>query len=318
MLGFRLSSEAKLAALLAVLLSLTVQNSAQADRDEDYELGVEAYNRGNFPIANKYFLDAVKEGNSNAIVMLYLAHSYAAQGQYKLALPIYRNIRDNFKGTAEAAQAGDCVVRLENPAAYAAGRSDKSSTTFYNRIKVIFPKGNQAAVSKETITTVQKAITSMPRAIYQILDSGQVKVSIAFSAKDQFPANNISGAAILSGKTICVFEKSMVGKSIKAFSQTDIREAFLMQAGQAVSECHGGLSRDPDFHNAYKTDSQVLPDGLESTLPFLTPPANNAEREVCTIIIAGLSGGNSKVIESVTKNFPKTRAWIINKLRLQS
>ncbi len=319
MYGFRLSTKSIITALLtAVSLSLVLQGSAQADRDEDYELGVEAYNRGNFAVANRYFLDAIKEGNSNAIVMLYLAHSYAAQGQYKLALPIYRNIRDNFKGTAEAAQAGDCVVRLENPAGFAAGRSDKGSTTFYNRIKVIFPKGRHAAVSKETITTVQKAITSMPRAIYQILDSGQVKVTIASSAKDQFPTNAISGAAILSGKNICVFEKAIAGKSVKAFSQIDLREAFLKQAGQAVSDCYGGLSRDPDFHNAYRTDTRDLPEAIESTLPFLTPPANDAEKEVCTALIAELCGGNNKVTECVSKNFPKTRAWIINKLRLQN
>ncbi len=311
------ASVAVTASLAALLLSLTLQGAALADRDEDYELGVEAYNRGNFPIANRYFLDAIKEGNSKAIVMLYLAHSYAAQGQYKLALPVYRNIHDNFKGTAEAAQAGDCVVRLENPAAYAAGRSDKTSTTFYYRIKVIFPKAGHPAVSKPTITTVQKAVTTMPRAIYQILDSGQVKVTVAYTAKNQFP-NTVSGAAILSGKTICVFEKLVAGKSVKPFSPVEIREAFLMQVGQVVSDCSGGLSRDPDFHNAYMIDSRELPDGIENTLPFLAPPANNAAKEMCAALIAGLSGGNSKVTDCATKNFPKTRAWIINKLRLQN
>ncbi len=105
---------------LSLLCTLAWSAPALADRDDDYADGVEAYNRGNYRVANQYFLDAMKEGNSNAIVMLYLAHSYAAQGQYKLALPVYRNIRDSFRGTAEAAQAASCVLRLENPATFAA------------------------------------------------------------------------------------------------------------------------------------------------------------------------------------------------------
>jgi thioredoxin-like negative regulator of GroEL len=129
-----------------LLLSSTA--AALADRDDDYADGVEAYNRGNYRVANQYFLDAMKQGNSNAIVMLYLAHSYAAQGQYKLALPVYRNIRDSFRGTPEAAQAASCVLRLENPATFAAQKSQSQSSTFYNRVKAYPLKKDTSPLAK--------------------------------------------------------------------------------------------------------------------------------------------------------------------------
>jgi tetratricopeptide (TPR) repeat protein len=310
---------------LGLLYSLAMPAPALADRDDDYADGVEAYNRGNYRVANQYFLDAMKEGNSNAIVMLYLAHSYAAQGQYKLALPVYRNIRDSFRGTAEAAQAASCVLRLENPATFAAQKGQSQTATFYNRVKPLAAKKGHAAVSKATIAAVQKAITGMPRAIYQILDTAQVTVCVAPSAQDKLAANSkLQEAAILNGKEITVFENLMVpgkgtkGSTAKPFPPAEIKEAFLKQVGNAIEQCSGGLARDPDFHAAYKLDMRDLPPDAEETMPFLAPPANLAEQEVCAYIIDGIAGGSSQLATAVSKNFPKTKAWLINKLRLQN
>ncbi len=307
---------------IALLLLNFAIAPAFADRDEDYADGVEAYNRGNYRVANQYFLSAMKEGNSNAIVMLYLAHSYAAQGQYKLALPIYRNIRDSFRGTAESAQAAGCVVRLENPATFAAQKSQSQSATFYNRVKPFPPKKGHTPVSKATIATVQKAILGMPRAVYQILDSAAITVSVAPSAQDKLQANSkFQGAAVFSDKEITVFErlmKSQAPSSSKAFSPAEIKDAFLKQIGVAIEQSSGGLSRDPDFHAAYMFDSRNLPTDLDETLPFLAPPANQAEQEVCAYVLAGIAGGSDKNTITVAQNFPKTKAWLINKLRLQS
>lgn len=311
------------AASLALLLSSTAP--ALADRDDDYADGVEAYNRGNYRVANQYFLDAMKEGNSNAIVMLYLAHSYAAQGQYKLALPVYRNIRDSFRGTPEAAQAASCVLRLENPATFAAQKSQSQNSTFYNRVKAYPAKKGHAAVSKATIDTVKKAILGMPRAIYQILDSAEITVSVAPSAQDKLEANSKrQEAAILNGKEITVFENLMIaGKNTttstaKAFSPAEIKEAFLKQVGNAIEQSSGGLARDPDFHAVFMLDSRNLPANIEETLPFLTPPANQAEQEVCAYLIDSIAGGSSKTVTTASQNFPKSKAWLINKLRLQN
>ncbi len=316
-------------ASLALLLSSTA--AALADRDDDYADGVEAYNRGNYRVANQYFLDAMKEGNSNAIVMLYLAHSYAAQGQYKLALPVYRNIRESFRGTPEAAQAASCVVRLENPATFAAQKGQSQSSTFYNRVKAYPAKKGHAAVSKATIDTVKKAILGMPRAIYQILDSAEITVSVAPSAQDKLEANSkLQEPAILNGKEITVFENLMIaGKSAatnktgsvstaRAFSPVEIKEAFLKQVGNAIEQNSGGLARDPDFHAAFMLDGRNLPANIEETLPFLAPPANQAEQEVCAYLLDGIAGGSSKTVTTVSQNFPKTKAWLINKLRLQN
>lgn len=320
-----------LAFSLGLLYSLAMPGPALADRDDDYADGVEAYNRGNYRVANQYFLDAMKEGNSNAIVMLYLAHSYAAQGQYKLALPVYRNIRDSFRGTAEAAQAASCVLRLENPATFAAQKGQTQTNTFYNRVKPFPAKKGHAAVSKATIAAVQKAIMGMPRAIYQILDTAQVTVCVAPSAQDKLAANsNLQEAAILNGKEITVFENLMVsgkgekggkggtGTTAKPFSPAEIKEAFLKQVGNAIELCSGGLARDPDFHAAYKLDMRDLPPATEETMPFLAPPANLAEQEVCAYIIDGIAGGSSQLATTVSQNFPRTKAWLINKLRLQN
>ena len=304
-------------ASLALLLSSTAP--ALADRDDDYADGVEAYNRGNYRVANQYFLDAMKEGNSNAIVMLYLAHSYAAQGQYKLALPVYRNIRDSFRGTPEAAQAASCVLRLENPATFAAQKSQSQSSTFYNRVKAYPAKKGHAAVSKATIDTVKKAILGMPRAIYQILDTAEITVSVAPSAQDKLEANSkLHEAAILNGKEITVFENLMIAGKAKAFSPGEIKEAFLKQIGNAIEQSSGGLARDPDFHAVFMLDSRNLPANIEETLPFLAPPANQAEQEVCAYLLDSIAGGSSKAVTTVSQNFPKTKAWLINKLRLQS
>ncbi|MBP9093569.1 hypothetical protein KBI23_21295 [bacterium] len=314
-----------LAFSLGLLYSLAMPAPALADRDDDYADGVEAYNRGNYRVANQYFLDAMKEGNSNAIVMLYLAHSYAAQGQYKLALPVYRNIRDSFRGTAEAAQAASCVLRLENPATFAAQKGQSQTATFYNRVKPFPAKKGHAAVSKATIAAVQKAIMGMPRAIYQMLDTAQVAVCVAPSAQDKLAANSkLQEAAILNGKEITVFENLMVpgkgtkGSTAKPFPPAEIKEAFLKQVGNAIEQCSGGLARDPDFHAAYKLDMRDMPPATEETMPFLAPPANHAEQEVCAYIIDSIAGGSSQLATTVSQNFPKTKAWLINKLRLQN
>jgi len=335
MLSIKVTSSRKMAiGINAILLTAVVPAAislilgaapAWADRDENYTDGVEAYNRGNFRIATQYFLDALKEGNSDAIVMLYLAHSYAAQGQYKLALPVYRNIRDSFRGSPEAAQAASCVLRLENPATFAAQKGQSQTATFYNRVKPFPPKKGHIAVGKATVATVQKTIMGMPRAIYQLLDTAAVTVSIAPSAQDKLAANsNLKEAAILNGKEITVFENLMVpDKSNKAskakpFSSTEIKDAFLKKVGSAIEQCSGGLSRDPDFHAAYMLDKRDLAPAIEESLPFLAPPANQAEQEVCAYIIAGIAGGSDTATTCVSKNFPKTRTWLINKLRLQS
>jgi hypothetical protein len=304
-------------AILAFAIGILTAAPALADRDEDYALGVEAYNRGNFRIATNHLLSAMREGNSNAIVMLYLAHSYAAQGQYKLALPVYRNIRDSFKGTEEAAQAGECVVRLENPATFAARKPGQATATFYNRIKV--QPNKLQPVGKETVTVVQSAITGMPRAIYQLLDSGMFNIVIAASAAEKFPGNaKIKGqAAGLVDKNICVFERSAPGAKTK-FKASDLKDAFLREVGAALNTGSGGIYTDPDFHNAYQLDMRDMADGVEETMPFLAPPANRAEELVCNNIFSELAGSKAKMPLTVAKYFPKTRAWIINKFRLQS
>lgn len=302
---------------LAALLTCIFIEPAFADRDEDYALGVEAYNRGNFRIATTYLQSAIQEGNSNAIVMLYLAHSYAAQGQYKLALPVYRNIRDSFKGTAEAAQAGDCVLRLENPATFAARKPGQSTATFYNRIKVLPNKTNP--VGKDAVTAVQGAITGMPRAIYQLLDSGMWNVVIASNATEKFPGNaKMKGQlATTVEKNIFVFERPAPGAKNK-FASADLKEAFLREVGAALNTGSGGIYQDPDFHNAYQLDTRDLADGVDAVIPFLVPPANRGEELVCNNLFAELAGSKAKIPQAVAKNFPKTRAWIINKFRLQS
>ncbi len=53
-------------AILAFAIGILAAAPALADRDEDYALGVEAYNRGNFRIATNHLLSAMREGNSKA------------------------------------------------------------------------------------------------------------------------------------------------------------------------------------------------------------------------------------------------------------
>lgn len=93
--------------------AITAAPAAWADRDDDYQEGVGAYNDRRYRTAIELFQKSLHAGNSNPICMLYLAHSYSAQGLYQSALPIYRNIRDQFKGTAESDQAAMCVNRIE-------------------------------------------------------------------------------------------------------------------------------------------------------------------------------------------------------------
>ncbi len=192
------------------------------------------------------------------------------------------------------------------------------------------PRKGHLAVSNATVSLVQKAITGMPRAIYQILDSGEITVSVAPSALDKLDANSkVQEAAILNGKEITVFENLMVtskvgrgksgnGVTAKPFSPAEIKEAFLKQVGHAIEQCSGGLSRDQDFHVAYKIDMRNMPPAVEESMPFLAPPANFAEQEVCAYIIDGIAGGSSHLTSIVSQNFPKTKAWLINKLRLQN
>ena len=71
-------------------------------------------------------------------------------------------------------------------------------------------------------------------------------------------------------------------------------------------------------HVAYKIDMRNVPPAVEESMPFLAPPANLAEQEVCAYIIDGIAGGSSQLATAVSKNFPKTKAWLINKLRLQN
>jgi hypothetical protein len=165
----------------------------------------------------------------------------------------------------------------------------------------------------------------MPRAIYQILDSAEITVSVAPSAQDKLEANSkLQEAAILNGKEITVFENlKIAGKSTpayksRAFSPGEIEEAFLKQIGNAIEQSSGGLAHDPDFHTAFMLDSRNLPANIEETLPFLAPPANQAEQEVCAYLIDSIAGGSSKAVTTASQNFPKTKAWLINKLRLQN
>lgn len=136
--------------------------------------------------------------------------------------------------------------------------------------------------------------------------------------------SNLKEAAILNGKEITVFENLMISDKSgkvskpKQFSSVEIKDAFLKQVGSAIEQCSGGLSRDPDFHAVYMLDMQDLAPAIEESLPFLAPPANQAEQEICAHVLAGIAGGSNNIRATVTKNFPKTRAWLINKLRLQN
>ena len=100
-------------AMAALLLMAAAPLPALADRDDDYQEGVDAYNEHRYATAVRLLQSALHQGYSNPICMLYLAHAYAAQGQYKLALPVYINIRDQFKGSPESEQAAGCVTRVE-------------------------------------------------------------------------------------------------------------------------------------------------------------------------------------------------------------
>lgn len=102
-----------IASMTISLAALATAPAAWADRDDDYQEGVVAYNDRRYRTAIELFQKSLHAGNSNPICMLYLAHSYSAQGLYQSALPIYKNIRDQFKGTAESDQAAMCVNRIE-------------------------------------------------------------------------------------------------------------------------------------------------------------------------------------------------------------
>jgi hypothetical protein len=187
----------------------------------NFAAGVKAYQEKRYNEAISYFREAISKENGGANGWLYLAHSYFAMGLRFQATQSYQTITEQFKGSAQAAQAAQCLQRLAASApsstsssSSAAASSSSSSSSgagssptggaagadnnkekdspvaavpLEQRVSTVRPRINHPEVSVALVRAVKKWIVALPPGIKTLLEKSDMKIVITPTMIDSFP-----------------------------------------------------------------------------------------------------------------------------------
>ncbi len=326
-----------------VLIALSII-PALASADSDYAQGLAAYKSKNYRVAAAYLQRAVNVGLSTPAIWMYLGHAYTGVGDRPHAVQAYAALIDNFRGSAEAAQAMQYLTRLDPmaarkaaagpaalPSAAAPGPTTANSpavtrTPFKDRLIIVPPLAGHPAVSPGMQAAVKTAMQKLPPHIYKILDDGGATINLAPNIEDRWPGSGDGEKPRGEGTTMgeepgrtydhdCyIYER----KKLKGSNELgeprplkDIIAIFYHELGHAIDDCGGKLSEDPKLRAQFQLDLDNMPASVSSTISYYTIVSEGLPE-----VIAGLLGAEGHSTAACMEALPRTKYWIKQKLKL--
>lgn len=326
-----------------VLIALSII-PALASADSDYAQGLAAYKSKNYRVAAAYLQRAVNVGLSTPAIWMYLGHAYTGVGDRPHAVQAYAALIDNFRGSAEAAQAMQYLTRLDPmaarkaaagpaalPSAAAPGPTTANSpavtrTPFKDRLIIVPPLAGHPAVSPGMQAAVKTAMQKLPPHIYKILDDGGATINLAPNIEDRWPGSGDGEKPRGEGTTMgeepgrtydhdCyIYER----KKLKGSNELgeprplkDIIAIFYHELGHAIDDCGGKLSEDPKLRAQFQLDLDNMPASVSSTISYYTIVSEGLPE-----VIAGLLGSEGHSTAACMEALPRTKYWIKQKLKL--
>jgi len=315
----------------SILLALTVL-PAFAGGEEEYQKGLAAYKARSYRTAAKNFEDSLAGGNGAAEVYIYMAHSYAASGDIKKAVQIYRDTARIFAGLPAETMAKKCIARLDPHNRIPAKVSEeekkeaerqKPKLSFIHRINIIAPTipGHQP-VSPSTVGKVKQVIARLPRWVYLIADQVNATINIGPNFTDRWP-ETLHGStpgmehermadalARTYGNDIYLFERQTIDGTSRLGPIADydsLGREVIYQVSHII-DSGLGIMEDKRFRAEYDLDKEAISPEKEGELRYYLQADYAGSGEVIASVIANVLGNpsNSKVEE----NFPRAAAWV--------
>lgn len=299
----------------------------------EYEQGLQAYNSKNFAQSSKLFASTTARADARPINWLYLGHSYMGMGDRARSLSAYRTIIDKFPGTAEAALAAQCIVRLDptqartmpaTTAPASASPAAGTATSLLNRITVVPPVQNHPPVSRSAIDAVRTAVGRLPSNIYRLLDSKGATITLAPNIMDKWPkAGDEAKPGVKDGTLgeepgrtyghdVHVYEREKVrgtSELKEARSSAEMVRVLYHELGHAVDDSLALPSNDPTFRAELQADINNMSSEEKEEVSYYTVPME------CFSECAGsLMGGSG--YDSNARYFPRAKTWVRRKLSL--
>ncbi len=334
--------------IIGSYLTVSIFNMpAQAQQTAaDYaKLGQKQYSQGNFKEAAASFRLAIYQGQKTASTWLYLAQSYDGAGEAGAARQTYQTIQKYFPNTPECTRATERLAKLQpaSPAPQATVATATGATptgTSQNdapkklkeRIFIIPPQFGHPAVDPNTVRLVRTLLAGLPKPVYKILDQGGTNIFLTPNLIDKFPKivgtiNEHLGIYFslehgrTYGRDVYLCERTGAGNGSGTelgpiVSDENLKGFFYTFLAHALNDCLEVPSNDPQFVALYKQDYANLDTSDPHLHAFIAPVEgiHDTFGALCASIMGSTNGTN----EYCSRQFPRCRAWIAQRIKILS
>lgn len=323
----------------------TTPVQAQQSAETYVKLGQKQYSQGNFKEAAASFRLAIYQGQKSASTWLYLAQSYDGAGDAGAARQTYQTIQKYFPNTPECTRATERLAKLQpaSPApqvtvATATGATPTGTSQndapkrLKERIFIIPPQFGHPAVAPNTVQLVRTSLAGMPKPVYKILDQGGTNIFITPNLIDKFPKavgciNEHLGKYFAQehGRTysrdVYLCERVAAGNGSGTelgpiVSDENLKVFFYTFVAHALNDCLEVPSNDPQFLAMYKQDYANLDTSDPNLHAFIAPV--EGVHDTFAALCASIMGSTDGVNEYCSKQFPRCRAWIAQRIKILS
>lgn len=310
--------------------------------------GVKAYQEKRYNEAISFFKEAISKGNGGASGWLYLGHSYYAMGMRNQAIETYRTITEQFKGTAQAAQAAQGLQILSpgsgttsgtassrGTAATSAAASDKGSSStvaavpLEQRVSTVRPRINHPEVSIALVRSVKKWIVSLPPGIKTLLEKSDMKIVITPTMIDSFPEGEYQEVRGYEGGTskscpglyngsIYLAEHTVDEGSNQvkpAIDISDIEDTFKHETGHAIDHCLGDITTTEEYKHGYRLDTAHVPDNTAARIRYYLQMNETGWAESFAQLVATKLGSHRDINGELVENLPRSYKFVCEVLK---
>ena len=320
-------------AITATILLASPATYAQSEASKEataklkYNLGVAAYQKGDYKGATNLFWDSIVAGNIDPMVFLYRAHAFAAAKDRDAAIKAYGETVQLYQGTPQAAMAAQCLARWKAtppsssspPAAglatAARGQAVKSgqlgqaggkiaattSASSSGRI-VVAPPGPTGGFPEASKQVIENTIARFPAKMRSIIESKGIKF---YLIPFESPKKAGQGLPVSDGSNIFIYENETPRQA------EDLRGNVIRETATAIDYHMGSVDHDKQFKLMYDNDVREMPESVIFSMQNMVDGSEAAYKNLMAELVTAFMGAEHQAV--IWENFPRTRSYIKQK-----
>jgi len=327
-------------AIMAMILLASPATFAQSEASKEataklkYNLGVAAYQKGDYKGATNLFWDSIVAGNIDPMVFLYRAHAFAAAKDRDAAIKAYGETVQLYQGTPQAAMAAQCLARwkatppssiktgnnttassspaLAGAAPATSGQSVKSgqsggkiaattSASSSGRI-VVAPPGPAGGFPEASKQVIENAIARLPAKMRSIIESKGIKF---YLIPYESPKKAGQGLPVSDGSNIFIYENETPRQA------EDLRGNLIRETARAIDYHMGSVDHDKQFKLMYDNDVREMPESVIFSMQNMVDGSEAAYKNLMAELVTAFMGAEHQAV--IWENFPRTRSYIKQK-----